>query len=168
MNGQMTPSGHNWVAGQGSGPRLAGEKVRFILTYFPRFWIQIANHVRLYRKKRINSMRWAIRLREARRRRSLLHPSSGRRRRTAWPGGSVVRRSSATRTNNRIAPLLCVFSFLLSEKMGFGFLLGVVGNCVCFFLFSGFFFGWFAMRCDIEKWFLCVNISNDLFVSIDR
>lgn len=27
MNGMMTPSGHNWVAGQGSGPRLAGEKV---------------------------------------------------------------------------------------------------------------------------------------------
>lgn len=26
MNGQMTPSGHNWVSGQGSGPRLAGEK----------------------------------------------------------------------------------------------------------------------------------------------
>lgn len=26
MNGMMTPSGHNWVTGQGSGPRLGGEK----------------------------------------------------------------------------------------------------------------------------------------------
>lgn len=26
MAGRMVPSGHNWVAGQGSGPRLAGEK----------------------------------------------------------------------------------------------------------------------------------------------
>lgn len=34
MNGQMTPSGHNWVAGQGSGPRLAGEKVILTLIYF--------------------------------------------------------------------------------------------------------------------------------------
>lgn len=25
MDGKMTPSGHNWVSGQGSGPRLKGE-----------------------------------------------------------------------------------------------------------------------------------------------
>lgn len=113
MNGQMTPSGHNWVAGQGSGPRLAGEKVILTLIHFPYSRMQMANHARLYRMKKINSMQWAIRLREARRRRSLVLPSSGRRRRTAWPGGSVVRKSSATRMTDRIALLVCRFLFVV-------------------------------------------------------
>lgn len=25
VDGKMTPSGHNWVSGQGSGPRLKGD-----------------------------------------------------------------------------------------------------------------------------------------------
>jgi elongation factor 3 len=26
LDGKMTPSGHNWVSGQGAGPRLKGEE----------------------------------------------------------------------------------------------------------------------------------------------
>lgn len=88
VDGKMTPSGHNWVQGQGSGPRLAAkEEAEEVVDamgnkeFTPRpFLIEsIANC--LYRA-------WS------RRRRSSRDLNSGRRRRSAPPAGMYLQHSS--------------------------------------------------------------------------
>src|SRR5690606_27570886 len=66
-------------------------------------------------RKRTNSTPWVTRLRVERRRRSLLLPSSVRRRRTVWPAASAVRRSSLMRmTSKRVRVYFFSFFFPFS------------------------------------------------------
>ncbi len=70
VDGKMTPSGHNWVQGQGSGPRLKGDddEVRF-------FTLTCYGHVLTQDRKRRSSMLWATRSSRQRRPRSSLLPN---------------------------------------------------------------------------------------------
>lgn len=107
MDGRMTPSGHNWVQGQGSGPRLSAkdgeEEEKFDAMGNKIASQEVSRHV-LHVLDITDSV--------YRRRRSSHPARCARRRRTVWPAASVVRRSSPMRTTKRIAPHGQKLSFL--------------------------------------------------------
>lgn len=101
MDGKMTPSGHNWVAGQGSGPRLKadGDEEE------EKFDAMGNKIVSTKKKAKLTSS-------ELRKKKKGKHyvqfpyclNTKLNYTQTAWLAGSVVRRCSATRTNKRRIP----------------------------------------------------------------
>jgi elongation factor 3 len=106
-DGMMTPSGHNWVQGQGSGPRLDAkgddDEDKFDA---------MGNKIVVQKKVKLSGKLFnSIALLP----RPLLIvfqvPNSARRRRTVPPAASVVRRSSPMRTSSRFSFLVLIDAY---------------------------------------------------------
>ena len=98
MDGKMTPSGHNWVQGQGAGPRLTdkdNEEERFDA---------MGNKIDGNKKQKstqflhYNDLRPRLTIFQ-----NSLPPSSERRRRTEWPAASVGRKSSLMKNKRELS-----------------------------------------------------------------
>ena len=106
MDGKMTPSGHNWVSGQGSGPRLKGddgdEEDKF--DAMGNKIVSTKKKAKLtsseLRKKKKGKFKMSTLITVY----TILTILQ-----TVWPAASVVRRSSVTRTSyKRLAPMLTI------------------------------------------------------------
>lgn len=93
MDGKMTPSGHNWVQGQGSGPRLQekGEEEE-------KFDAMVSKTQNRRGEYLLTHFYRVTRLRVGERRRNCRAPRCERRRRSAWRVASAARRFSPMRT----------------------------------------------------------------------
>lgn len=101
LDGKMTPSGHNWVKGQGDGPRLT-EKGDDEEDKFDAMGNKI---VTTKKKAKLTSrlVPTSFQAHDCRMNANIHVARPVRRRRSVWPDASVVRRSSLTRTSNRRA-----------------------------------------------------------------
>lgn len=111
MDGRMTPSGHNWVQGQGAGPRLSakdGEEEE----KFDAMGNKIASEKKKAKLTSSEMRKKVCGIESAVKHDLLTH----NRRRTAWPAASVVRRSSLTRTTRRVAPTKAFLSCFMGAR----------------------------------------------------